>query len=128
MKLCSLSLPILPLALSACQNADAPSGQEFDRLEAKMAKLEQSVDELQARATSQTATESEPVERLQKPAPSPDRFRLINTAFQNEPDLRYQTREECEAAKATLLEDWRLADERSRAVFTSRPTPSCLPI
>lgn len=128
MKLCLLCLPILPLALTACQNADAPSQQDFDRLEAKVSELEQSVDELQAQATSQSAMESLPVERVQAPAPSPDRFRLINTAFQNEPDLRYQTREECEAAKATLLEDWRLADERSRGVFTSRPTPSCLPI
>ncbi|MFB0613883.1 hypothetical protein [Aurantiacibacter poecillastricola] len=114
----------MPLALSACQDADALSQQDFDRLEAKVTELEKSVGELQAEA----AIEIEPVERQQAPEPTPDRFRLINTAFQNEPDLRYRTREECEAAKATLLEDWRLADEQSLALVTSRPTPSCLPI
>lgn len=118
----------LLLGLSACQDRDAPDQRAFDQLAARVSNLEQSVSRLQDSAASQPKSVSQAVERPSQSAPSRARYRLVGTAFQNEPDLRYQTREECETAKATLLEDWRLADERSRAVFTSRPTPSCLPI
>lgn len=122
-RLCTLFL-----GLSACEDRDAPDQRDFDHLEARVSNLEQSVSRLQDGAASQPKSVSQVVEHPLQSASPRARYRLVGTAFQNEPDLRYQTREECEATKATSLEDWRLTDERSRAVFTSRPTPSCLPI
>lgn len=122
MKFHPLLLPAL-LALTACQQQpDQVRREEFERLRAKVAELEEEVA-----AARDAKVEPAPAEQ----SIPQERYRLIGAAFQNEPDLRYSSKEDCDAAKATLLSDWQAEDERNRGrgvVFTSRPTPSCLPL
>ncbi|EZP74906.1 hypothetical protein BV97_04644 [Novosphingobium resinovorum] len=117
------------LSLTGCQQAPSVDPQDFNRLREKVSVLEADVATLKQQESPTTV---EPINaKNETTAPAAGRYRLVGTAFRDEPDLRYATKAECEAAKQTLLDDWQVSDERDRQsglVFRSRPTPSCLPL
>ncbi len=128
--------PLLPAfllySLSACQQNDVVSPEEFERLQDKVSQLETDLSALKATATK-PAEPSPPSRVAVSPAPvRQDRYRLVGTSFQNDPDLRYASKAECEAAKGTLLRDWREEDDQRNSggivIYRSRPSPSCLPL
>ena len=127
-----LSALIGIFALVAC---DQPQGSALDskrvgELESRVSELELQIADIKNSASKQV---SEANAKADVP-PSTTQLMthaLVNTSFQSDRDRRYRSLQECEAAKEQLLSDWSADDELKRSrgvVFTSRPTPSCIPI
>ena len=122
--------PLLAAArlLSACQKPSEIERAEYDRLQGRVTALEAQVVTLSAKR------QAEPLPTLatQATPPKPQMtYQLIGTSFRDEGTFRYSTKGRCEDARQTLIENWATEDEQNRArgiVFTSRPTPACLPL
>lgn len=122
-----VTLLLSTFVLTACDGPDGVPQVDQDQLEDRVAILEAKVAELTAKSN-----EPDPTAIAQAPPPTPRMtFQLIGASFREGDDFRYPSRELCEEAKQALLDSWQEDDERNRArgvVFTSRPTPSCIPL
>lgn len=119
------------LLLGGCQKPSSIERSEYEQLQTRVAVLEAHVAELSEKRRAEPIAVAAP-----PPAPAAPRrqemtYQLIGASFKDQDTFRYATRERCEAAQQALLDNWAAEDERNRArgvVFTSRPTPTCLPL
>ncbi|WP_454597998.1 hypothetical protein [Qipengyuania sp. SM2507] len=123
-----IAISATAVALVACGQPDeAVTRAEIENIRDRITQLEQ---EAVRPAEIQTAPEPERA----APATLPEQrmtHQLVGTSFQGGEVFRYPGLEACEQARQSLLDSWREDDERKRTqgvVFTSRPTPSCLPL
>ncbi len=139
MRMRTLGIAAATVLLSACQQPENVSRLEFERLQTRLVQVEIKVSELEsglakAKVVAETAAEktTNAVGGQTPPVRSNvDRYQLVGTSFQNQQTFRYTSKAGCEAAKQTLLEDWKREDDLGRQkgiIYRSRPTPSCLPI
>lgn len=116
------------LALGGCRDANTVQRSEFDQLKFEVAALKSEVSTLSTEREALAAKER--AQQIEPPKPVMT-YQLIGSSFKDEQTFKYPTRQRCEEARATLIETWAEEDARNRergVIYTSRPTPTCLPL
>ena len=115
--------------LGGCQQSEVVTRTEYERLETRVAQLEQRVATL-----SEEQSKPKPI---QQPEPKPvvpaapavprTTYQLLGMGNQVGP-LRYSSAGACERAKQTLIDTWNEQDNRNRerGIFTVRATLVCV--
>lgn len=131
-----VNLPFALLLLSGCQPSNTIDRAEFERLQTRVAQLDERVailSEQQAKAKppAPTATSAQPaVPKVVETPKSKANFQLIGLGNQAPGPLRYASSGACEEAKAAMLNSWNEQDNRNRerGIYNFRPTLTCLPV
>ena len=119
------------VALGGCQQAEVVNRAEYERLQTRVAQLEERVANLSAQQSKVKPVEQPVPKPVAAAAPAIPRttYQLLGMGNQVGP-LRFSSAGTCETAKQTLIDSWNDQDNRNRerGIFTVRATLVCVPV